>query len=204
MPSGKASAIRSKARAPQRKRGRERVASLMAAATALFMEKGFEAATMTEIAARAGASIGTLYLFFPTKQALAQAILAEHAEDLSARLDGLRQRSEGFSADAIAGALFSLLGDFLAEHPVYSALLDLPGDESWRRSMRARRREQIAALFSQAKPDLPPGQAERLAVIVPQLMRIPLALTGETRLRDGILDELRLMLCRHLQADTGS
>ncbi|MGB3538058.1 MAG: TetR/AcrR family transcriptional regulator [Mesorhizobium sp.] len=176
----------------------------MAGATALFMEKGFEATTMTEIAARSGAAIGTLYLFFPTKQALAQAILAEHGEDLSARLDALRQRSEGFSADAIADALFSLLGSFLAERPVYSALLDLPGDEGWRRQMRARRRQQIAALFSQAKPDLPPGQAERLAVIVPQLMRIPLTLTGEARLRDGILDELRLMLCRHLQADTGS
>ncbi|HEY4191378.1 MAG TPA: TetR/AcrR family transcriptional regulator, partial [Mesorhizobium sp.] len=200
---GNASAGLSKARVPQRKRGRDRVAALMAGAAALFMEKGFEAATMTEIAARSGAAIGTLYLFFPTKEALAQAILAEHAEDLSTRLDALRQRTEGLSADTIAGALFSLLGDFLAEHPVYSALLDLTGDESWRRAMRARRRQQIAALFSQAKPCLPEGQAERLAVIVPQLMRIPLSLSGEARLREGVLEELRVMLCRHLQSDVG-
>jgi hypothetical protein len=65
--------------------------------------------------------------------------------------------------------------------------------------MRARRRGQIAALFAQAEPPLPAGQAERLAVIVPQLMRIPLALVGEKRLRDGVLEELRLMLNRHLQ-----
>ncbi|TIT08526.1 MAG: helix-turn-helix transcriptional regulator, partial [Mesorhizobium sp.] len=62
-------------RAPQQKRGHDRVAALMTAAAELFVERGFDAATMTEIAASAGAAIGTLYLFFPTKQAMAQAIL---------------------------------------------------------------------------------------------------------------------------------
>ncbi|MBZ9870581.1 TetR/AcrR family transcriptional regulator [Mesorhizobium sp. BR1-1-9] len=170
----------------------------MGSAAALFVEKGFDATTMTEIAVRAGAAIGTLYLFFPTKEALAQAILAENAEGLSAQLDALRERTAGLNAAVIADTLFDLLGDFLSTHPAYSALLDLHGDEGWRRKMRARRREQIAALFAQAKPPLPAGQAERLAVIVPQLMRIPLALVGEKRLRDGVLEELRLMLARHL------
>ncbi len=203
MASKKARASASNPRAPQQKRGRERVAALMASAAQLFVEKGFEATTMTEIAARAGAAIGTLYLFFPTKEALAQAILAENAEDLSTRLDALRERAVGLDAAAVADALFALLGDFLATHPAYSALLDLPGDDSWRRKMRARRRDQIAVLFAQAEPPLPAGQAERLAVIVPQLMRIPLALVGEKRLRDGVLEELRLMLARHLEGGAG-
>ncbi len=103
------------------------------------------------------------------------------------------------SADAIADALFAMLGDFLKSHPAYSALLDLPGDDDWRRSMRVRRRQQITALFAQAVPPLPTGQAERLAVIVPQLMRIPLALYGESQLRSGVIEELRLMLSRHLR-----
>jgi len=200
MASEKASATVPQARAPQQKRGRDRVAALTAAASELFVEKGFDATTMTEIAARAGAAIGTLYLFFPTKQAIAQAILTQQAEELSAQLDALRDRTRGMDAAAIADRLFSELGSFMAGHPAYSALLDLPGDDGWRRAMRGRRRSQIAALFSAAEPPLPAGQAERLAVIVPQLMRIPLALIGEKRLRDGILEELRLMLGRHLQA----
>jgi AcrR family transcriptional regulator len=200
MASEKASAIAPKPRAPQQKRGRERVAALMAAAAELFVEKGFDATTMTEIAARAGAAIGTLYLFFPTKQGIAQAILAEHAGELSTQLDALRDLTAGMGATAIADRLFAQLGSFMAGHPAYSALLDLPGDDDWRRSMRARRRKQIATLFAAADPPLPAGQAERLAVIVPQLMRIPLTLIGEKRLRDGILEELRLMLSRHLAA----
>ena len=40
-------------------------------------------------------------------------------------------------------------------------------------------------------------------MIVPQLMRIPLTLIGEKRLRDGVLEELRLMLGRHLESGEG-
>lgn len=200
MASEKSSATVPQPRAPQQKRGRDRVAALMAAATELFVEKGFDATTMTEIAAKAGAAIGTLYLFFPTKQAMAQAILAQNAEALSAELDDLRDRTQGMSAAAIADLLFARLGAFMAGHPAYSALLDLPGDDGWRRAMRGRRRSQIATLFAAADPPLPAGQAERLAVIVPQLMRIPLTLIGEKRLRDGVLEELRMMLSRHLEA----
>lgn len=155
---------------------------------------------MTEIAARAGASIGTLYLFFPSKDVLAQTILSETAEDLSARLDALHARTAGLSAVAIADALFAEIGSFLAKNPVYSILLDLPGHERWRRPVRARRRQQIAALFAEARPALAPEKAERLAVIVPQLMRIALTLDARDKLRDGILEELRLMLRHHLTA----
>jgi AcrR family transcriptional regulator len=200
MASEKASVELSKPRRPRQKRGRERVAALMASAAELFSEKGFDATTMTEIAARAGAAIGTLYLFFPTKEALAGAILHEHAQDLSRLLDELGERAAGQPAAAIADRLFGALGDFMARHPAYTALLDLPGNDDWRRGMRAHRRGQIAALFAGAKPALPAGQAERLAVIVPQLMRIPLALAGERKLREGVLEDLRAMLARHLEA----
>ncbi len=186
-------------RAPQRQRGRDRVAALMAAATALFVEKGYDMTTMTEIAAQAGASIGSLYLFFPTKPVLAQAIMTELADTLSTRLDALQARTAGGTAATLADALFDELSLFLAVHPVYVALIDLPGDDAWKHAVRARRRSQIAALFAQANPALPVGQPERLAVIVPQLMRITLVLTGEAPpLRDAVLEELRAMLRHHL------
>jgi AcrR family transcriptional regulator len=202
MASQNASSKKPQARVPRQERGRARVAALMAAAAELFAQKGFAATTMTEIAAGAGAAIGTLYLFFPTKEALAQAILADHAEELSALLEALKAKCRGEPAPAIAERLFSELGEFVARHPAYSALLDLPGDGAWRRDIRARRRQQIAALFSGAAPAVPPAQAERLAVIVPQLMRIPITMSGEKRLREEVVEELRQMLMRHLALDS--
>ncbi len=186
-------------RTPKRQRGRDRVAGLLAAATSLFLEKGYDATTMTEIAARAGAAIGSLYLFFPTKAALAQALATDLAETLSASLDRLRDDLAAHPPAAIADALFDTLSAFLAAHPVYATLVELPGDERWKRAVRLRRRAQIEALFAHAAPALPPGQAERLAIIVPHLMAIPLRIEGLTKpRRQSVLDDLRQMLHAHL------
>ena len=199
MPSGNASDPILLSRIPQRQRGRDRVASLKAAAAALFVEKGPDATTMTEIAARAGASIGSLYLFFPTKAALVQAIVTELGDALSARLDALRIRTKGWKAAAIADALFGELAEFLAAHPEYGVLIDLPGDDEWKAKIRARRREQMTTLFENAVPPLSEGQSQRLAVIVPQLMRLVMVLGDEAASsRAEVLEELRAMLSHHL------
>lgn len=199
MASDLASGLALTSRAPQRQRGRDRVAGLQAAAAALFVERGYNATTMTEIAARAGASIGSLYLFFPTKPALAQAMLAELAEVLSVQLDALQPQVMGSSAAAIADALFQALSEFLHQHPVYTVLVDRTGDEAWRQAVRAHRRAQIAALFGLATPPLPDGQAERLALLVPSLMRSVMILSEEPApVRAALLLELRAMLHHHL------
>jgi len=188
-------------RAPQRRRGRERVTTLLTAATAVFTEKGYDAATMTEIAARAGGSIGSLYLFFPTKELLARALQADLAEALTRQLDALRDQVPGGSAADLAEALFGVLSDFLAAHPVYAVLSDLRGEDGWKQAMRVKRRGQIAALLARATPSLPPGRPELMAVIILHLMRAAIGLTGEAELpmRGTILAELRLMLRRHLE-----
>ncbi len=185
---------------PQRRRGHERVAGLMAAASSLFVERGFDATTMTQIAARAGASIGSLYLFFPTKPVLAQSMLISLADRMSAQLDALLARSAGWTAATLACALLDEQADFLTHNPVYTVLVEVPGDDEWRIAVRRRRRLQIAALFAQADPPLPDGQPERLAVIIPQLMRMSVMLAGEPKaLRDGVLADLRAMLRQHLE-----
>ncbi|TAM99831.1 MAG: TetR/AcrR family transcriptional regulator [Rhizobiaceae bacterium] len=198
MPSGNARGQSVKSRAPQRRRGRERVASLQAAAAALFVEKGYDATTMTEIAARAGASIGSLYLFFPTKHSLAEAMLMELAETLSTRLVALKERVGGRKAVEVGDALFDELADFTHRYPAYGVLIDLSGEYSWRLGLRARRRAQIAALFQEAEPALPREQAEHLAVIVPQLLRMGLLVSGRPD-AEGVMTELRAMLRHHLE-----
>jgi AcrR family transcriptional regulator len=48
---------------------------LLDAALALFVEKGFAATRSEEVAARAGVSKGTLYLYFPSKEELLKAVI---------------------------------------------------------------------------------------------------------------------------------
>jgi TetR/AcrR family transcriptional regulator len=66
--------------ATRRERRKEaRPGELVAAAFDLFVEKGFAATRSEEVAAKAGVSKGTLFLYFPTKEDLFKAVVMEKA-----------------------------------------------------------------------------------------------------------------------------
>ena len=77
-------------------RGRK-AEQIYAAARAIFMESGYEAASMDAVAARAGVSKATIYVHFEGKRALFEAIIRRHTESLFShmqlpdRIDDLRQ-----------------------------------------------------------------------------------------------------------------
>jgi AcrR family transcriptional regulator len=72
--------------APPRRqaRGHRRMKQLLRAAGEVFAEVGYERATTNAIAAKAGVSPGTLYQFFPNKQALAEALASQYAQQNAA------------------------------------------------------------------------------------------------------------------------
>lgn len=64
---------------PSRRRRKEaRPQELLAAALELFVEKGFAATRSEEVAARAGVSKGTMYLYYPSKEELFKAVVREN------------------------------------------------------------------------------------------------------------------------------
>jgi AcrR family transcriptional regulator len=67
-------------RAPQQERGQRRVEQILDAAEQIFVEHGVGGATMQLIADRAGASVGSLYHFFPNKEAVVEALGARYAD----------------------------------------------------------------------------------------------------------------------------
>ena len=60
-----------------RRRKADRPGEIVGAAMAVFAEKGFAAARLDEIAARAGVSKGALYLYFETKEDLFRAVVEQ-------------------------------------------------------------------------------------------------------------------------------
>ena len=64
---------------PRRERRKQqRPGELLEAALDLFVEKGFAATKSEEVAARAGVSKGTLFLYFPSKEELFKAVVREN------------------------------------------------------------------------------------------------------------------------------
>ncbi len=63
---------------PRQRRKQARPGELLDAALALFVEKGFAATRVEEVAARAGVSKGTLFIYFPSKEELFKAVVREN------------------------------------------------------------------------------------------------------------------------------
>jgi AcrR family transcriptional regulator len=86
---------------PRQRRKEARPAELMAAALQLFVEKGFVGTRLEDVAARAGVSKGTLYLYFDSKEALFKAVIQEGILPILEEGAGLVDSFEGSSADLL-------------------------------------------------------------------------------------------------------
>ena len=73
----------------------------MASALELFVEKGFAATRLEDVAARAGVSKGTLYLYFDSKEALFKAVIQEGIVPVLEEGAGLVEGFQGSSADLL-------------------------------------------------------------------------------------------------------
>lgn len=77
MPLSAAPESPEEAKTTRRRRKDARPSELTSAALDLFVEKGFAATRLDDVAARAGVSKGTLYLYFDSKEALFKAVIEE-------------------------------------------------------------------------------------------------------------------------------
>jgi len=82
----------------------ERRQAMLAAALEVFVEKGFAAARMDDIARTASLSKGTVYLYFPSKEDLFEAVLRNVAIPNVERMEGLMRDapSVGEALDGVA------------------------------------------------------------------------------------------------------
>jgi AcrR family transcriptional regulator len=82
----------------RRSQGREhRRRAILEAALAVFTEKGFHAASVSDIATRAGVSQGTIYLYFDSKEALLEAAVRSFFDDFGREVEGLLQDTSSAS-----------------------------------------------------------------------------------------------------------
>jgi AcrR family transcriptional regulator len=108
---------------PQQERSIQRLEAILEAAIELFVEKGIAETTMSEIAQRAGISIGSLYQFFPQKAAVIKAVHDRFSGQLE---DFIRQIFAGVqtldqAADRAAESLIELHALFRRQR-IYMAL----------------------------------------------------------------------------------
>ncbi|MFT4046650.1 MAG: helix-turn-helix domain-containing protein [Solimonas sp.] len=184
-------------RVPQRERGKRRVAALLEAAAAVFAEKGYGAATMTEVAARAGAPIGSLYQFFPAKEALADALLQRYADHLRAALAPIEADAATRTPAALADALIDARLGLRDERRAAVELLDAhrDADTGVLRQIHGELRRCLVRIVKARLPALTAARRERIAVVLQYQMKTAAAICeGEGGPRSAALAEWRAMV----------
>ncbi len=93
-----------------RRRKEARPDEILAAALASFAERGFAATRLEDVAARAGISKGTLYLYFKGKEDLFEAVVRATLVPNIERLEALGATFEGPSAELLERLVLTLAG----------------------------------------------------------------------------------------------
>jgi len=191
-----------KRRVPQQDRGERRVAEVLEAAARVIGERGYDAATMTEIAERAGASIGALYQYFPNKEAIARALRQRCAEDMKARWAPLAAQGATLEVADLVKRILGVLTDFLENRPEFLPLLNAPVTYQRDPAARIQLREMFAALFRAKQPRLTAEEAFRIANVTLHVVKGLRPLYGEEAAgeRGAIVLEFQTLLTSYLSA----
>jgi len=205
----------------RRRRKEARPAEIAEAGLAAFVEHGFAATRMEEVARRAGVAKGTVFRYFPTKEALFEAAVLSRAapvwdgaETMASTLADMPLREavirliEALHAGLTRPEITGLMRIIIAEGPRFPALL-----ETWHRLSISRARGILQRLVNGAvaRGEIAPGPLTDLPMVLvaPGLMaalwqmtfaRIePIALD---RFRDAHFDLLQRALAPRLHADS--
>ncbi|HEY4807624.1 MAG TPA: TetR/AcrR family transcriptional regulator [Roseiarcus sp.] len=90
---------------PVQARSETTVLAIHEASIQVLLSIGYRKLTTTRVAERAGVSVGTLYQYFPNRQALIRAVLERYLMEMSASIQADCQTLRGRSLDEIARGL---------------------------------------------------------------------------------------------------
>jgi AcrR family transcriptional regulator len=185
---------------PQRSNGKLRVAAILEAAAAVIAEKGYEGATMAEIATRSGTKVGSLYRFFPNKESIADTIVVSARENLDAVFDRFDADANSLSIRALADDLMSLIFE-LFTRPAFMKLLDAGPDWSVKREeFRSALLRRTASTLIIHTPNLSTKSAGDIALVI--LLNVKAVATHQAFFdsESDAADEFRDMTRLYLQS----
>ncbi|WP_246248923.1 TetR/AcrR family transcriptional regulator [Chelativorans alearense] len=197
-------------RSPSQKRSRERVERILAVAADLIEEAGSDAMKMSEVAARAGISIGSLYQYFPDKAAVIRTLAERYNEGnrhcIAEALEGVR------TVDGLLGAFGRLIDTyyalFLAEPVMRDIWSGIQADKALS-EMELREARAIGAMLAaamlRARPDKRAKDVEVSAFLIMHLgeAAMRLAITLDREEGRAVVEAYKAMAMREIAAALG-
>jgi AcrR family transcriptional regulator len=198
-------------RQPRQERGQRRLDRILDAADRVFARVGYEAATTNAIARQAKTAIGSLYQFFPNKEAILDALAARYRRQLAAVHDAvLTAETARLPLPDLYDRIIGALAEFHAAHRGFAALF-YGSATSGRLAAAAAELHQecirrVEAMMAASVPNLDPALRRVNATINVEVIRalLPLAETGDEEFRRLVLGEIKNLLVAHARQAIGA
>ena len=191
---------------PKQERSQATVEAILTATTRILTEEGYDQFTTNRVAELAGVSIGSLYQYFPNKEALIFALAEHHANEMA---QIAQHHLEGLEDSSIMDALQQIIKAVLAAHGVNSKLYrvlheQVPRSEVMRQSDDAKMETMLRSFLAQRIDQLQPknldltvfliGRTIKALIYGAMIDRPELLITGE--LEQEITSMLSLYLVK--------
>jgi AcrR family transcriptional regulator len=192
---------------PVQARSSASVNAILEATVQVLLHLGKERLTTTRVAARAGVSVGTLYQYFPNKNALLQAVLKRHFNDVTTTVERVCREHQSHTLRQMATALVTAflqakMKDVRTSVALYSVSSDIDGAKIVRH-MGKRSNKAIVDMLSTAIEPLrsdPQLMAEMLQGALAGVSRRLLESDAPEAQFEAFRSELIFFTCAYLQA----
>jgi AcrR family transcriptional regulator len=107
---------------PQQARSQARIDAALDAAVRLLEREGVDAVTTTRVAAESGMAVGSVYRYFPDREAILDTLWARYLGDFGLLMDELGERAERETWDDPVGVVIDAFVAFYRDKPALRAI----------------------------------------------------------------------------------
>lgn len=183
-------------------KGFERSSAILEAARTIFAIEGWARLSMRAVAAKVGVTLGTVQHYYPTKEALVQAMLEETLEDMQTAADNIVSAHAGASEAARFREAMRYFVETLATPVALGTFTELramasrdPNVAALMTSVLLRAAKSIARRIRELAPQSSTKERKtRAALIVAQLMGLTFTKFGANADESGGVDDATLDL----------
>lgn len=194
-------------RQPKQARSQERVHHILDVAEQLFIEVGYAQATTRAIATRAEVPIGSLYQFFPDKEALLKALANRYFEQEYHLFVRLHVELADVPIQEYVDRMVDAFDQFASDYPGYQIVLahladlmsfaDIANPTEYDQKTLA----ELAQFFARRNPSLSASKCELIATTAINTVNelLWLAFTRDRAFRRDLLTETKTLITAYLQ-----
>ena len=194
-------------RQPKQARSQERVHHILDVAEQLFIELGYNQTTTRAIASRAEVPVGSLYQFFPDKEAIVKALANRYFEQEYHLFVQLHAELIEAPIAVYVDRMIDAFDQFATDHPGYRAVLEqlidlmTAADISTPDEYDQKILTELARFLEQRNPSLDKAKCELIATTVVKAANelLWLSLNRDQIFREQLVAETKTLIAAYLQ-----